>query len=113
MNGVDYLFGQLSISVSSVMVEGPLRSLLTDGIIGGIGSVIIFLPQIVILFLFISVLEDSGYLARAAFMVDEMFHWCGLSGKSFVRLLTCYAFSIPGMMAKRTIEDRKLRLITI
>ncbi len=113
MNGVDYLFGQLSISVGSLMAEGPLRSLLTDGIIGGVGSVIIFLPQIVILFLFISVLEDSGYLARAAFMVDKMFHWCGLSGKSFIPLLTSYACAIPGIMATRTIEDRKLRLITI
>lgn len=113
MSIVDNLFSSLAGLVESVMTSGPLQSLLTDGIIGGVGSVVIFLPQIVILFLFISILEDTGYLSRAAFMVDKMFHWCGLSGKSFIPLLSSYACAIPGIMATRTIEDRKLRLITI
>jgi len=113
MNAIDTIFAYLAGLVGAVMSEGPLRSLLTDGIIGGVGSVVMFIPQIAILFLFISVLEDTGYLSRAAFMVDKMFHWCGLSGKSFVPLLSSYACAIPGIMATRTIEDRKLRLITI
>ena len=113
MNGIDTIFASLAGVVGGIMSQGPLRSLLTDGIIGGVGSVVMFIPQIAILFLFISVLEDTGYLSRAAFMVDKMFHWCGLSGKSFVPLLSAYACAIPGIMATRTIEDRKLRLITI
>ena len=113
MNGIDSIFGSIADLVESTMSAGPLRSLLTDGIIGGVGSVVIFIPQIAILFLFISLLEDSGYLSRAAFMVDKMFSWCGLSGKSFIPLLSSYACAIPGIMATRTIEDRKLRLITI
>jgi ferrous iron transport protein B len=113
MSGIDSLFGGLAALVAANMTPGPLQSLVTDGIIGGVGSVVIFLPQIVILFLFISILEDTGYLSRAAFMVDKMFHWCGLSGKSFIPLLSSYACAIPGIMATRTIEDRKLRLITI
>ena len=95
------------------MTPGPLQSLLIDGVIGGVGSVLIFVPQIVILFLFISILEDSGYMSRAAFLVDRMFRWCGLSGKSFIPLLSSYACAVPGIMAARTIENRKLRIITI
>ena len=95
------------------MAEGPLRSLLVDGVIGGVGSVLIFLPQIIILFLYIAILEDSGYMPRAAFLVDRLFGWCGLSGKSFIPMLSSFACAIPGIMATRTIEDRKLRLITI
>ncbi len=113
MNGIDTVFAYMSGTVEGMMSEGPLRSLLTDGIIGGVGSVVMFIPQIAILFLFIAVLEDTGYLSRAAFMVDKMFHWCGLSGKSFVPLLSSYACAIPGILATRTIEDKKLRLITI
>ena len=113
MNGIDLMFSALANTVQGMMTAGPLRSLITDGIIGGVGSVVMFLPQIAILFLYISVLEDSGYLSRAAFMVDKMFHWCGLSGKSFIPLLSSYACAVPGIMATRTIEDRKLRLITI
>ncbi len=113
MSGIDTLFAYLSGTVEGLMPEGPLRSLLTDGIIGGVGSVVMFIPQIAILFLFIAGLEDTGYLSRAAFMVDKMFHWCGLSGKSFVPLLSSYACAIPGILATRTIEDKKLRLITI
>ncbi len=113
MNGIDSVFAGLAAAVSELMSAGPFRSLLTDGLIGGVGSVVMFIPQIAILFLFISILEDSGYLSRAAFMVDKMFHWCGLSGKSFIPLLSSYACAIPGIMATRTIEDRKLRLLTI
>ncbi len=113
MNGIDTIFANLAGAVEGMMSEGPFRSLLTDGIIGGVGSVVMFIPQIAILFLFISVLEDTGYLSRAAFMVDKMFRWCGMSGKSFVPLLSSYACAIPGIMATRTIEDKKLRLITI
>ncbi|MEA2031814.1 MAG: ferrous iron transport protein B [candidate division Zixibacteria bacterium] len=113
MNLIDSSFGWLASQVQAVMPPGPLQSLLTDGIIGGVGSVLIFLPQIGILFLFIAILEDSGYMTRAAFLVDRLFRWCGLSGKSFIPLLSSFACSIPGILATRTIEDRKLRYITI
>ncbi len=113
MDLIDRLFGSLASLVQASMVEGPLRSLITDGIIGGVGSVLVFIPQIVILFLFIAFLEDSGYMARAAFLVDRMFRWCGLSGKSFIPMLSSFACAVPGILATRTIEDRKLRFITI
>ncbi len=113
MGFIDSTFGRLSDWVSASMTDGPLESLLTDGIIGGVGSVLVFVPQIIILFLFIAILEDSGYMARAAFLVDRMFRWCGLSGKSFIPMLSSFACAIPGILATRTIEDRKLRLITI
>ena len=113
MGWVDSFFGSLAGLVEASMAEGPLRSLLTDGVIGGVGSVIIFLPQILILFVFISFLEDSGYMPRAAFIVDRAFGWCGLSGKSFIPMLSSFACAIPGIMATRTIEDRRLRIITI
>jgi ferrous iron transport protein B len=113
MHLVDTVFGSLAGLVEGAMPAGPLRSLLTDGIIGGVGSVIVFLPQIVILFLFIAFLEDSGYMPRAAFLVDRAFGWCGLSGKSFIPMLSSFACAVPGIMATRTIEDRKLRIATI
>lgn len=113
MNFIDHTFGALAGQVELVMVEGPLRSLVIDGLIGGVGSVLIFLPQIIILFLFIAFLEDSGYMTRAAFLVDRLFGWCGLSGKSFVPLLSSFACAIPGIMATRTIENRNLRIVTI
>ncbi len=90
-----------------------LQSLIADGIIGGVGSFLVFLPQILVLFLFISLLEESGYMARAAFLMDKLFQWCGLNGKSFVPLLSSFACAIPGIMATRTINDHKARLITI
>ncbi len=90
-----------------------LQSLVTDGVIGGVGAFLVFLPQILILFFFISFLEDSGYMARAAFLMDKLFSWCGLNGKSFVPLLSSYACAIPGIMATRTITDPKARLTTI
>ncbi|HSI33868.1 MAG TPA: ferrous iron transport protein B [Tepidisphaeraceae bacterium] len=99
--------------VAGMMSEGPLRDLVKDGIFAGVGSVIVFVPQIAILFLFLGVLEDSGYLARAAFMMDRLLHKVGLHGKSFIPLLSSFACAIPGIMATRTIEDRKSRLATI
>lgn len=97
------------------LLEGTpvLQSLVTDGIIAGVGGVLVFLPQILLLFLFIAILEDTGYLARAAFLMDKLFGWCGLNGKSFVPLLSGYACAIPGVMAARTLEDPKARLTTI
>ncbi len=113
MDVIDSAFSSIADLVRSRMVDGPLRSMVTDGIIGGVGSVLVFIPQIAILFIFIAILEDSGYMPRAAFLVDRMFRWCGLSGKSFIPMLSSFACAIPGIMATRTIEDRKLRLITI
>ncbi len=90
-----------------------LQSLVCDGIIAGVGGVLVFLPQILILFFFIALLEDTGYMARAAFLVDKLFSWCGLNGRSFVPLLSSYACAIPGVMAARTLSDPKARLTTI
>lgn len=90
-----------------------LQSLVVDGVVGGAGGVIIFLPQILILFFFIALLEDTGYMARGAFLMDKMFGWCGLNGKSFVPMLSSYACAIPGILATRTIEDPRARLTTI
>ncbi|MGB0369861.1 MAG: ferrous iron transport protein B [Opitutales bacterium] len=90
-----------------------LQSLVVDGMIEGVGAFLVFLPQILILFFFISLLEETGYMARAAFLMDKLFSWCGLSGKSFVPMLSSYACAIPGIMATRTIEDPKSRLVTI
>ena len=97
----------------SVMPDGILRSLVIDGVIAGVGGVIIFLPQIAILFLFVAVLEGCGYLARAAFLMDRLLVGVGLSGKSFIPLLSSFACAIPGIMAARTIENRRDRLLTI
>jgi ferrous iron transport protein B len=113
MDLIGGLFGSLGHYVQGGMVAGPLRSLVVDGLIGGVGSVLVFLPQIVILFFFIALLEDSGYMPRAAFLVDRLFGWCGLSGKSFVPMLSSFACAVPGIMATRTIENRKLRIMTI
>jgi ferrous iron transport protein B len=114
MEGIDWLFGTLGAAVGGWFAATPmLQSLAQDGVIGGIGSVVIFLPQILILFFFIALLEDTGYMARAAFLMDKMFSWCGLNGRSFVPLLSSYACAIPGVMAARTIDDRKARLVTI
>ncbi len=90
-----------------------LQSLVVDGVVGGAGGVVIFLPQILILFFFIALLEDTGYMARGAFLMDKMFGWCGLNGKSFVPMLSSYACAIPGLLATRTIEDPRARLTTI
>ncbi|MFQ5423372.1 MAG: ferrous iron transport protein B [Phycisphaerae bacterium] len=103
----------LSESVRSAMAPGALRSLLTDGVITGVGSVLTFFPQICILFLGLGILEDSGYMARAAFLMDRVMSRVGLHGRSFVPLLSSYACAIPGILATRTIEDRRDRFTTI
>lgn len=108
--GIGILQDALSGVLSTTLV---LQSLITDGIIGGVGAFLVFLPQILVLFLFISLLEESGYMARAAFLMDKLFHWCGLNGKSFVPLLSSYACAIPGILATRTISDSKARMTTI
>jgi len=107
--GQDWLAEQVRGSMSA----GPLRSLLADGVIQGAGSVVVFLPQIVILFGFIAILEDCGYMARAAFLMDKIMSRCGLSGKSFIPMLSSFACAIPGIMSARVIEDRRDRLTTI
>ncbi|HVU18837.1 MAG TPA: ferrous iron transport protein B [Candidatus Didemnitutus sp.] len=99
--------------IKATMPDGDLRSLLTDGIIGGVGTVITFLPQILILYFFIGLLENTGYMARAAFIMDRLMSRVGLNGKSFIPMLSSYACAIPGIMATRTIEDPKDRLVTI
>jgi len=103
----------LSNSVRDGMEPGPLRSLLADGILKGVGSVLVFLPQILILFAFIAVLEDCGYMARAAFLMDRIMSRCGLNGKSFIPLLSSVACAVPGIMAARVIENTRDRLATI
>ncbi|MFC0677888.1 ferrous iron transport protein B [Lysobacter korlensis] len=103
----------LAEGVGGTLSEGPLRSLLVDGIIAGLGGVIVFLPQILILFAFILALEESGYLPRAAFLLDRMMAGAGLSGRSFIPLLSSFACAIPGIMATRTIQDPRDRLATI
>ncbi|MDF1659417.1 MAG: ferrous iron transporter B [Verrucomicrobiales bacterium] len=99
--------------VENAMAEGDLRDLITQGIIGGVGSVVIFLPQILLLFFFIGLMESSGYMARAAFLMDGFMAKVGLSGKAFLPLLSSYACAIPGVMAARTIDSPKERLVTI
>ena len=103
----------LADGVKAQMPPGDLRGLITDGAIGGVGSIVTFLPQILILFCFIGLLESTGYMARAAFIMDRLMSRVGLNGKSFIPLLSSYACAIPGIMATRTIEDHKDRLVTI
>lgn len=113
MTLIDEGFGKLSELVDESMEPGPLRSLLTTGIIGGVGGVVIFIPQIMLLFLFIALFEDCGYMARAAYLMDRLMSRVGLSGKSFIPLLSSFACAIPGIMATRTIENRRDRLTTM
>ncbi len=113
MDAIDGAMGAISDAVSARMPDGPLRSLVVDGVLAGIGAVVIFLPQILILFFFLGVLEDCGYLARAAYLMDRLMVRVGLSGKSFIPLLSSFACAIPGVMATRVIEDRRDRLATI
>jgi ferrous iron transport protein B len=107
------LLDAVGAGVSHAMADGPLRSLLVDGIIAGVGSVLVFLPQILVLFAFILILEDSGYMARAAFLMDRVMGRVGLHGRAFIPLLSSYACAIPGIMATRTIENKRDRLTTI
>ncbi len=113
MDGIDGGVKGLADAVERMLPKGPLQSLVTKGIIGGAGSVIVFLPQILILFGFIAILEDCGYMARAAYLMDKLMVRVGLSGKSFIPLLSSFACAIPGVMATRVIENRRDRLTTI
>lgn len=99
--------------ITASFPDGALRSLVTDGVIAGVGSVVIFLPQILVLFFFIQVLEDSGYMARAAFLLDKLMGGVGLHGRAFIPLLSSFACAVPGIMAARTIENRTDRIATI
>ncbi len=113
MDWIDAGVGWLGDQVKALMPDGMLRSLLVEGVIGGAGSVLVFLPQIVILFAFILALEDSGYLPRAAFLLDRLMGTVGLSGRAFIPLLSSFACAIPGIMSTRTISDPRDRLVTI
>lgn len=113
MQGIEWLVDQLGNLIRNNMAEGPLKDMLVDGIIGGVGGVIVFLPNILILYFFISVMEDSGYMARAAFIMDKIMYRMGLHGKSFIPLIMGFGCNVPAIMASRTIEDRKCRLITM
>ena len=99
--------------LTTTMPEGPLKAMLVDGVVGGVGSVIVFLPQILILYFFISLMEDSGYMARAAFIMDKLMHKMGLHGKSFIPLIMGFGCNVPAVMATRTIESRRSRIITM
>ena len=110
---LDASFASLGSGVEGTMAPGLLRSALVDGVIAGVGAVVVFLPQILILFLFILLLEASGYMVRAAFLMDRLMASVGLSGRAFIPLLSSFACAIPGIMATRTIEDEKDRLTTI
>ena len=112
MQWIDWLVARFSDFISSIMPDGMVKDLVTDGIIGGVGSVLVFLPNIVLLYFFISLLEDSGYMARAAFIMDRMMHKMGLHGKSFIPMIMGFGCNVPAIMATRTIESRKSRLIT-
>ena len=112
-DAIDAGFGWLQDAIKAAMPDSFVRSLLTDGLIAGVGAVIVFLPQILILFLFILVLESSGYMVRAAFLMDRLMATVGLSGRAFIPLLSSFACAVPGIMATRVIEDEKDRLTTI
>ena len=113
MDWIESAVSWLGEQASALMSEGPLRSMLVDGVIGGVGAVIVFLPQILILYFFISLMEDSGYMARAAFIMDKLMHKMGLHGKSFIPLIMGFGCNVPAIMATRTIESRRSRLITM
>jgi len=110
---IEYGVEHLSSFISSIMPDGALKDLLVNGVIAGVGSVIVFLPNILILYLFISLMEDSGYMARAAFIMDRLMHRIGLHGKSFIPLLMSFGCNVPAIVATRTIESRSSRIITI
>ena len=113
MDWIDAGVAWIGERLGQIMPAGPLRDMLIDGVIGGVGAVIIFLPQILILYLFISFMEDSGYMARAAFIMDRLMHKMGLHGKSFIPLIMGFGCNVPAVMATRTIESRRSRLITM
>ena len=113
MNWIDWLVAKFGDLVASCMAEGWLKDLVVDGIIAGVGSVLVFLPNILILYFFLSLMEDSGYMARAAFIVDKLMHRIGLHGKSFIPMIMGFGCNVPAIMSTRSIESRKSRLITI
>lgn len=113
MDWIDMGIAQLSDLVGQLLPDGPVKALLVDGIIGGVGAVIVFLPQILILYFFISLMEDSGYMSRAAFIMDKLMHKMGLHGKSFIPLIMGFGCNVPAVMATRTIESRRSRLVTM
>ncbi len=113
MEWIENLVGWISSEISGFMTDGPLKDLLLDGIIGGVGGVIVFLPNILILYAFISFMEDSGYMARVAFIMDKLMHRMGLHGKSFIPLVMGFGCNVPAIMSSRIIESKSSRLITI
>ena len=113
MDWIDAGFARMGDFIGENMSEGPLKAMLVDGVIAGVGSVIVFLPQILILYTFISLMEDSGYMARAAFIMDKLMHGMGLHGKSFIPLIMGFGCNVPAVMATRTVESRRSRLITM
>ncbi len=113
MDWIDAGVGWFGDWLSGILPEGPLRDLIVDGIVGGVGGVIIFLPNILILFFFISLMEDSGYMARASFIMDKLMHKIGLHGKSFIPLIMGFGCNVPAIMATRTLENRKDRILTM
>lgn len=110
---IEWLVGLIGNIVDKYMAAGPFKDLIIDGIIGGVGGVIVFLPNILLLYLFISFMEDSGYMARAAFIMDKLMHKIGLHGKSFIPLIMGFGCNVPAIMASRIIESKKSRLVTI
>ena len=113
MRWIEWIVSHFSAFVASMMNDGWLKDLIVDGVIGGVGSVLVFLPNIMLLYLFISLLEDSGYMARAAFIMDRLMHKIGLHGKSFIPMIMGFGCNVPAVMAARTIESPKSRIITI
>ena len=113
MRWIEWLVSHIGAFVASTMSEGWFKDLIVDGVIGGVGSVLVFLPNIMILYLFISLMEDSGYMARAAFIMDRLMHKIGLHGKSFIPMVMGFGCNVPAIMATRTIESRRSRLITM
>ena len=113
MQWIDWIVAKFGDFVGSAMPDGMVKDLVVDGIIGGVGSVLVFFPNIVLLYFFISLLEDSGYMARAAFIMDRLMHRMGLHGKSFIPMIMGFGCNVPAIMATRTIESRKSRMITM
>ena len=113
MNWIEFGIGHLSDFIAAVLPDGSFKHLVVDGIIGGVGGVIVFLPNILILFFFISFMEDTGYMARAAFIMDKLMHKMGLHGKSFIPLVMGFGCNVPAIMATRTIENRNNRILTM
>ena len=113
MQGIEWLVEQAGLLIERILPEGPIKDMVVDGIIGGVGGVIVFLPNILILYFFISLMEDSGYMSRAAFIMDKAMHRMGLHGKSFITLIMGFGCNVPAVLATRMIESRKSRLITM